>query len=858
MSNDNETLIINPYIAGSPVKDAAMFFGREDVYAWLRQHLRGAYQHNAIVLYGERRSGKTSVLYQMKDKLGDPHYIPVLLDLQGMGLEGIDGFLWEVARKIVLALRGVEGVPVLDRPVRQDFEKNPRQQFEEVFLPPVLATLGARSLLLMFDEANRLAEKVEAGDLPSDIFDYLRALIQQTSRVNFLFSLGNRLEANSRGSSQLFNLAVYRKISFLEQDFVEDLVTRPIANYYTYTRPAIERIYQLTSGQAYYTQLLCHNLFTRWAKDKPAQLSVADVEAVLPDVIEQGTPNFQFVWEDSAPEERAILAALADRVPQYKAGVMRRNLDRALHQAKLYPASGDVVAGLRQLFERDVINDQEPYNFRVALMRQWISKFRRLEWVREELGDVAKQWEKLEEQRRAQAPTPREQARRWAGPVLAVVAMVLILFSLWLSQSSTAQVEEARAMATTAAAQLEVTRAAINKQLEEKQAALDAANDRAAELEASGNRLQAEAAHATANAQATEVQRLQAENTRVAVEAETAVAQAALPTATDTLFSTETPTPVPSATPTFVPTPLPTNTPTPIPTPLPTNTPRPSLAALLGGTIAYPAFEGETYNLYYGDVATGASQLIRQGASQPAFSADGSQIAFISWSGGPGRGLVTANSSGGREILVSPAPEDKLPTWSPDGRTILFFTQRSGDRASQLYWTQPDVPGRPETQQFITEGEYPTWGADGQVVFRAKGRTGVGLRLAPASLANPLPLTDRDEDTAPALAPDGQTIAFMSRRDGNWEIYTVNADGSHLTCLTDDLAMDGLPTWSPDGRAIAFVSNTGGEWAIWAITPNGRERQQLLPMRASPNGQVFFDQANSKGWTEERISWRVP
>src|SRR6185503_20707351 len=134
MSTENEILIINPYIAGSPVKDAAMFFGREDVYAWLRQHLRGVYQHNAIVLYGERRSGKTSVLYQMKDKVGDPLYVPVLLDLQGMGLEGIDGFLWEVARKIVLALRGVEGVPALERPARQDFEKGPRNQFEDVFL----------------------------------------------------------------------------------------------------------------------------------------------------------------------------------------------------------------------------------------------------------------------------------------------------------------------------------------------------------------------------------------------------------------------------------------------------------------------------------------------------------------------------------------------------------------------------------------------------------------------------------------------------------------------------------------------------------------------------------------------------
>ncbi len=61
-------------------------------------------------------------------------------------------------------------------------------------MPPVIEALGERSLLLMFDEANRLAEKVEAGDLPHDIFDYLRALIQQTKWVTSFFSLATALK----------------------------------------------------------------------------------------------------------------------------------------------------------------------------------------------------------------------------------------------------------------------------------------------------------------------------------------------------------------------------------------------------------------------------------------------------------------------------------------------------------------------------------------------------------------------------------------------------------------------------------------------------------------------------------------
>jgi TolB protein len=105
-------------------------------------------------------------------------------------------------------------------------------------------------------------------------------------------------------------------------------------------------------------------------------------------------------------------------------------------------------------------------------------------------------------------------------------------------------------------------------------------------------------------------------------------------------------------------------------------------------------------------------------------------------------------------------------------------------------------------------------------------------------------LTDRSEDTAPAAY--GDTIAFMSTRDGNWEIYSMKADGSGLKRLTDNAANDGLPTWSPDGKTLAFVSNQGGPWAIWAMSPDGSNRRKLFDISG---GGLVFD------WEHERISW---
>jgi TolB protein len=204
--------------------------------------------------------------------------------------------------------------------------------------------------------------------------------------------------------------------------------------------------------------------------------------------------------------------------------------------------------------------------------------------------------------------------------------------------------------------------------------------------------------------------------------------------------------------------------------------------------------------------------------------------------------------------LIANFVEDQLPTWTADNQEIYFLSRRDGDRKSRLRKV-----GSLQTRSagvVIGEGEYPTIGLSGPLVFRGWGSTGSGIRISANPLNDWQPLTDSDDDTAPALSPDGQKIAYMSRRAGNWEIYLINADGSDARRLTDNGADDGLPTWSPDGRAIAFVSNRGGRWAIWATTLDGNLQQELFAMEGSPDGFVGTDRNASRGWLEERISWK--
>ena len=101
----------------------------------------------------------------------------------------------------------------------------------------------------------------------------------------------------------------------------------------------------------------------------------------------------------------------------------------------------------------------------------------------------------------------------------------------------------------------------------------------------------------------------------------------------------------------------------------------------------------------------------------------------------------------------------------------------------------------------------PAWSRDGRTIVFVSWRDGNGEVYAmDADGSGPRNLTQHPaKDVRPAWSPDGRRIAFVSRRDGNSEVYVMNADGSGKRNLTRDRANDDYPTWSPDGRKIAFL-----------------------------------------------------
>lgn len=272
------------------------------------------------------------------------------------------------------------------------------------------------------------------------------------------------------------------------------------------------------------------------------------------------------------------------------------------------------------------------------------------------------------------------------------------------------------------------------------------------------------------------------------------------------------------------------------------------------GKIAFTLWNGARYDVWVANVDGSGRAGIIGAMRQPAFSPDGSRIA-VNGERSDRMNLHVADANGSNLMEVSAHLEDSRPSWSPDGNRIVFDSTAYGDEKSRLYILD-DVTKRTEGRILRSAGgdilgRDPFWLPDGRIVYKGcdywVGGANCGLYIvSPDGNATPTQLiTDSN-----ALAPTayGNKVAFMSIRDGNEEIYSINTDGSDLKRLTDNGVNDGLPTFSPDGQFIASVSDEGGKWALWVMNADGSGRHKLFDLNGG-YGSGKYD------WTTERISW---
>jgi Tol biopolymer transport system component len=240
---------------------------------------------------------------------------------------------------------------------------------------------------------------------------------------------------------------------------------------------------------------------------------------------------------------------------------------------------------------------------------------------------------------------------------------------------------------------------------------------------------------------------------------------------------------------------------------------------------------------------TGLRRLTNNAASdvEIAWSPDGTKIAFASTRTGTRDIYVMDVTGTGIPTPVrftSSTNAEFLPMWSPNGRLITYTNSNTGGTGDDIYMRQVSTtdgmsPSGSPIALVVRNGVdiAPFFSPDGsRIIIRApygSGGTGdqiwsVLLTTTPVTVTR-LTATSGFNNYFQSFSPDGSKILFLSVRDGNAEIYSMNVDGSGQTRLTNTTVGESYAVWSADARQIAF--NRSGD--LWLMNADGSNQRNI-------------------------------
>ncbi len=388
---------ISPYIVGNPVVVEDMFFGRQDVIQSIQRQLSTEHKANVILLEGNRRTGKTSILKQLEKEDVLPEWVVVNCSFQaGEGTSGglpTNEVFRLMAREIGLKVfrSGVQPwlpdqpAPDLTKRLEPQFIKALRSAFTtdypaetfEMYLQAVIEAIKPRRLLLMLDEFDKLQEGIDAGVTSPSVPENIRYLLHTYDFTAILTGSRRIKRLREEFWSALFGLGHRIGISALELDDARELVTRPVEERLHYVDAARDRVVELCAGHPFLIQSLCTRIFDFSAKKYQRNITLDIVENAAREMISDNE-HFRTLWGYAGSETRRFLLCLCARLQDDPDPLSVSFLLEKIGQEDIRMEHDTLSSDIDFLIElellvRDATRRTAVYSIGIPLMTMWIT-----------------------------------------------------------------------------------------------------------------------------------------------------------------------------------------------------------------------------------------------------------------------------------------------------------------------------------------------------------------------------------------------------------------------------------------------------------------------------------------------------
>lgn len=314
----------SPYVTGSPLEPQhghSVFYGRDELIGKISRQI--ATHGNVVLLEGNRRAGKTSILKHLEGRSAIPGWLAVYASLQGaegaaqvVGVPTAEVFR-EIARSIATALTklGIDvplpngrtlsaGKPALGvaRACREGIgAESPFTDFRE-YLELVLAVLEPQGLglVLMLDEFDKLQEGIDNGVTSPQVPENIRFLIQTYPKFSAILTGSRRLKRlREEYWSALYGLGTSIPVTALDTESARKVVTEPVRDQLAFSQEAIERVIEVTARHPYLMQCLCNRVFDYAVQTKSRSITASVVNDAAHGLV-RDNEHFASLWDYAA------------------------------------------------------------------------------------------------------------------------------------------------------------------------------------------------------------------------------------------------------------------------------------------------------------------------------------------------------------------------------------------------------------------------------------------------------------------------------------------------------------------------------------------------------------------------------